>query len=176
MDGFTWAVNNITAEGRAAASVISMSLGGPFSTAFNNAVKSAFASNVVSVVAAGNSGSDAKSYSPASAPEAITVGAVDVTNTKPSWSNYGTALDIFAPGVDVLSCWIGSTTATSKISGTSMATPHVAGLVLYLKGLGGDALTSQGVTNEVVSLGTPGVVINGGSGSVNLLAYNGNGA
>ncbi|CAI4219730.1 unnamed protein product [Parascedosporium putredinis] len=112
------------------------------SEAFNAAVEAAYQQGVLTVVAAGNSYDDAVYYSPASAPNAVTVGAVDVGNVKPGFSNYGTLVDVFAPGVNVLSSWIGSTTATNTISGTSMACPHVAGLSLYLKAYEG--LTAPG--------------------------------
>ncbi|KAJ9132241.1 Subtilisin-like proteinase Mp1 [Pleurostoma richardsiae] len=177
LDGYSWAVNNITSTpGRADVSVISMSLGGPKSTAFNNAIEAAYSAGVVSVVAAGNDGSDASNTSPASAANAITVGAIDVTNTKADFSNYGKVVDIFAPGVDVLSCWIGSDDASLSIDGTSMATPHVAGLVLYLKSTKGSLGSASAITAAIKDLGTKNVVRSPGSGSPNLIAYNGNGA
>jgi oryzin len=178
MDGYAWAVNNITASNRAANSVVSMSLGGPKSEAFNAAIKAAYDAGVMTVVAAGNAYDDADNYSPASAPEAVTVGAVDVANVKADWSNYGSLLDIFAPGVDVLSCWIGDGNDESeRLDGTSMATPHVAGLVLYLKSVEGEKVASPAaVVERLSSLGTKGVVTEEGEGSVNLLAYNGSGA
>lgn len=154
-----------------------MSLGGPASEAFNTAVANAYKSGVLSVVAAGNDGIDAKNVSPASAPEAITVGAIDIVNQKPWWSNYGESVDIFAPGVDVLSCWTESDTDAILLEGTSMATPHVAGLVLYLKSIDGVANSKvEDVVANLKGLGTKGVVVAGGEGSPNLLAYNGNGA
>lgn len=149
-----------------------MSLGGPASTAFNAAVEAATEQGVLSVVAAGNSFADASRYSPASAPSAITVGAVDKTNTKPGFSNFGPVVDVFAPGVDVLSAWIGGDDATNIISGTSMATPHVAGLVLYLKALEGLASPAE-VTDRIVELATTDVVQSPGTGSPNRLAFNG---
>lgn len=178
MDGFSWAVDNITASNRAAVSVISMSIGGPKSDAFNAAIDAAFGAGVLTVAAAGNSYGDASSTSPASAPSAVTVGAVDVTNAKADFSNFGPVLDIFAPGVDVLSCWIGENNdETERLDGTSMATPHVAGLVLYLKSVEGGKLASpEAVTARLTELATKGAVTEGGDGSPNLLAYNGNGA
>lgn len=104
----------------------SMSLGGSFNQAGNDAVASCVLNhNVVVVVAAMNNGADAANYSPASADTAITVGAYDATNALASFSNWGAKVDISAPGVSVLSTYIGST--TRSMSGTSMATPHVAG-------------------------------------------------
>ncbi|KAI9896810.1 hypothetical protein N3K66_007832 [Trichothecium roseum] len=174
IDGFNWAVNDIISKGRQNKAAISMSLGGGFSSAFNNAVNSAFSSGVVSVVAAGNDNANAANYSPASAADAITVGAIDSSWARSSFSNYGNVLDIFAPGTNILSSWIGSNTATNTISGTSMATPHVTGLVLYLYALEG--VSSASVRNRIVALGTSGKISSPGSGSPNLIAYNGNGA
>lgn len=154
-----------------------MSLGGPASPAFNAAVASAYNLGVLSVVAAGNDGIDAKNVSPASAAEAITVGAIDITNEKPWWSNYGESVDIFAPGVDVLSCWNEGDEDAVLLDGTSMATPHIAGLVLYLKGTGFlDGLELEGAVKALKGMATGGVVGDAGEGSPNLLAYNGNGA
>lgn len=175
IDGYEWAVSNITnTPGRAAKSVISMSIGGGFSRAFNTSIENAYRAGVLTIVAAGNSGADASKYSPAAAPNAITVGTIDKDNTRASFSNYGPLVDIFAAGVSVRSTWIGSTGASAWMSGTSMACPHVAGLALYLMGLGNETLNSpQAVANRIKELGTPGVVVNGGIGSPNLLAYNG---
>ncbi len=177
LDGYNWAVKDAVAKNRAASSVLSMSLGGPKSDAFNNAVEAAFQAGVLSVVAAGNDDDDASFTSPASAASAVTVGAIDVTNARAWFSNYGKVVDIFAPGVDVLSTWIGpNNNETDSISGTSMATPHVAGLVLYLKSLDPSGLaTTAAATQKVISLGLQGVVTDPGAGSPNLLAYNGNG-
>ncbi|KAK4222883.1 putative serine protease with a subtilisin domain [Podospora fimiseda] len=179
LSGFTWAISNITSP---TTSIISMSLGGPPSDAFNSAIASAFNYGVLSVVAAGNDGVDAAGVSPASAPEAITVGAIDINNEKPWWSNWGTRVDIFAAGVDVLSAWAGSDEDWYVAEGTSMATPHVSGLVLYLRGLekrgagGGVIRTVAEVVESVKGLGTRGVVKNRGTGSPDLVAYNGSGA
>ncbi|KAJ4265356.1 Suppressor of the cold-sensitive snRNP biogenesis mutant brr1-1 [Fusarium torreyae] len=172
LDGYQWAVTNITSTHRANQSVISMSLGGPPSAALNTAIDRAFQTGILTVVAAGNDNADARNYSPASAPDAITVGAIDINNNRASFSNYGALVDVFAPGVDVMSTWVGSTTATRTISGTSMACPHVAGLALYLRAREG-LTTPQSVTRRIKDLATRGVVQNPGSGSPNLLAFNG---
>ena len=115
-------------------SAANMSLGGGFSSTLNQAVTNSVAAGVVYAIAAGNSTADACTFSPASAPNAITVGATDINDGFASFSNFGSCVDINAPGVNITSAWIGSTTATNTISGTSMATPHVAGTVaLYLQ-------------------------------------------
>jgi subtilisin family serine protease len=150
-----------------------MSLGGSFSEAVNSAVASTIAAGVTVVVAAGNDGADASDYSPASAPNAITVGAIDNTDARASFSNFGSVLDVFAPGVDVKSAWIGSKSATNTISGTSMATPHVAGLAAYLIGLGGLSSPAD-VAAKIKSIGVSGV--NDPKGSIDLIAYNDSGA
>jgi len=111
-------------------SVSNMSLGGGKSTALDMAVQAAVKAGVTFVVAAGNSNADACNYSPADVPEAITVGATTVedTDARSYFSNYGKCVDIFAPGELITSAWIGSNTATKTISGTSMASPHTAGV------------------------------------------------
>jgi oryzin len=149
--------------------------GGGVSTSFNNAVNAAYTSGVISVVAAGNDGADASNTSPASAANAVTVGALDDDWAEAYYSNYGPVLDIYAPGTDVLSSWIGSNTATNTISGTSMATPHVTGLVLYLIALEGLS-TPAAVVSRLKELATSGQITSIGSGSPNLIVYNGNGA
>ncbi|KAM0425612.1 hypothetical protein ACHAPT_009144 [Fusarium lateritium] len=173
LDGFEWAVTNITnTPGRAQNSVVSMSLGGGRSPAFNAAVENAYRAGVLTVVAAGNENIDARDVSPASSPNAITVAAVDRYNERASWSNYGAVVDVFAAGVDVMSTWIGSNTAAETISGTSMACPHVAGLALYLMAKERLA-TPADVTKRIKDLATKNVVSNKGNGSPNLLAFNG---
>lgn len=175
LDGFNWAVNDIRSKSRQSKSVISMSLGGGYSAAFNNAVESAYSAGILSVIAAGNDGVNAANTSPASAPNAITVAAIDSSWGFAYFSNYGAVVDIAAPGVNVLSSWIGSNTATNTISGTSMSTPHVAGLALYLIALEGLS-TPAAVTARIKALGTSGKISSVPSGTVNLIAYNGNGA
>ncbi|HLK99786.1 MAG TPA: S8 family serine peptidase [Myxococcaceae bacterium] len=110
--------------------VANMSLGGGFNQAVNDAAARMVASNVAVAVAAGNDGSDAKNYSPASEPSVLTVAAHDSNNANASWSNFGALIDLSAPGVSVLST--SSSGGTTTMSGTSMASPHVAGaLALY---------------------------------------------
>lgn len=108
-----------------------MSLGGGKSAALDLAVNNAVKKGLHFAVAAGNDNRDACSYSPAAAENAITVGASTIGDDRAYFSNYGKCVDIFAPGLNILSTWNGSPRATNKISGTSMATPHIAGLAAY---------------------------------------------
>ena len=135
--GIDW----VTADHAAGApAVANMSLGGGASTALDTAVANSIADGVTYAVAAGNGNrggraQDACGYSPARVPAALTIGATDKTDTKASWSNYGACVDWFAPGVSITSAWYTSNTATNTISGTSMATPHTAGVAAqYLQG------------------------------------------
>jgi len=116
-------------------SVASMSLGGGQSPALDRAVNKAFDSGLHFAVAAGNDNRDACSYSPAAAENPITVGASTMSDERAYFSNYGKCVDVFGPGLNILSTYIGSTSATATLSGTSMATPHTAGLLAYLLSL-----------------------------------------
>jgi len=127
--GIDWVTD--TASG---ASVANMSLGGGFSSSLNTAVSNSVAAGITYAVAAGNSDADACNFSPASTAEAITVGSTTSSDARSSFSNYGSCVDIFAPGSGITSAWVGSNSATRTISGTSMASPHVAGAAaLYLQ-------------------------------------------
>ncbi|KAL5348785.1 Subtilisin-like protease 2 [Pseudogymnoascus australis] len=172
--GIQWVANDAASKGTERKSVLSMSLGGEYSAALNSAVASTVGAGVTVVVAAGNDDADAANYSPASAPDAITVGATDKNDARAAFSNWGPALDVFAPGVNILSAWIGSASATNIISGTSMATPHVAGLAAYLIALEGLSSPAE-VASRIQSLSTKNVVQDPNN-SANMLAYNGNGA
>nr|XP_036575155.1 Alkaline protease 1-like protein 3 [Colletotrichum truncatum]KAF6781682.1 Alkaline protease 1-like protein 3 [Colletotrichum truncatum] len=172
LQGYQWAVQDIIAKGRESRSVINMSLGGPSSVAYNNAVKAAFEAGVLSVVASGNENLPASTRSPASAPEALTVGAINSNWREDTYSNYGDAVDILAPGTGVLSAYIGSNTATASNTGTSMATPHVVGLALYLavvENIG----TPAALKARILELATEGAATGLRSGSPNLIAFNG---
>jgi subtilisin family serine protease len=150
--------------------VANMSLGGGASSALDTAVNNLSNSGVAIAVAAGNSSTDACTSSPARAANAITVGATTTTDARASFSNFGTCLDIFAPGQGILSSWIGSTTATRTISGTSMASPHVAGVAALYKQANPSASSST-VRNAIVNGATTNVVSGAGSGSPNRLLY-----
>ncbi|KAK3933567.1 serine protease [Diplogelasinospora grovesii] len=154
-----------------------MSLGEENSDALNSAVTNAYQLGILTVVSAGNNGSDASRTSPASTPEAITVSAIGPDNTRPSWASFGPPIDVFAPGIDVKSAFIGpNNNEAATLSGTSMAAPHVAGLVLYLKSIDPVGNAKAADVTDTLKLATAGVVINPGLNTANLLAYNGNGA
>jgi len=127
ISGIEWAANQ--AKKTKKPSVANLSLGGGFSKAMNDAVNAAVATGLHMVVAAGNSADDACAFSPASANDVFTVGATDNKDAMSYFSNFGDCVDIFAPGSAITSTWIGGPSATNTISGTSMAAPHVAGVV-----------------------------------------------
>ncbi|MDX8237855.1 S8 family peptidase [Acinetobacter pittii] len=149
--------------------VVNMSLGGDASTSLDSAVENLFNNGYVMVVAAGNSNTDACSSSPARVSKAITVAATDNTDTRASYSNYGSCVDIFAPGSQINSSWIGSNTATKVLNGTSMATPHTAGIVAQMLQSTPSA-TPQTITTNLLNQASSNVVKNP-SGSPNRLLY-----
>ena len=128
-------VDWVTADHVAGApATANMSLGGGLSSALDTAVRNSITDGVTYAVASGNSNVDACTTSPAAVSEAITVNASTSTDARASFSNWGTCTDIFAPGSNITSAWHSGDTATNTISGTSMATPHVAGVAaLYLE-------------------------------------------
>ena len=163
--GVDWVTAN-----RVGVSVANMSLGGGGYSALDQAVQNSINSGVTYVVAAGNSGANACNYSPARVSAAITVGWTTSTDARHSYSNYGSCLDLFAPGDNITSAWYGSDTQTHTISGTSMASPHVAGVAaLYLEY--NPAAAPGDVAYAINSNATSGVVSNAGSYSPNRLLY-----
>ncbi|XP_071807522.1 aqualysin-1-like [Asterias amurensis] len=149
--------------------VASMSLGGGGSTAMDEAVKRLVDADVTVSVAAGNEYGDACNGSPARSKEAITVGATDIEDERAAFSNYGSCVDIFAPGVDIPSLWLGDYDV-NIISGTSMACPHVTGGAVLAVG-NEPKLKSTDVKAKVLKNATPGVVKNPGPDSPNLMLY-----
>jgi subtilisin family serine protease len=150
--------------------VANMSLGGGASSALDTAVNNLSNSGVAIAVAAGNSNADACGSSPARAANAITTGSTTQTDSRSSFSNFGVCLDLFAPGSGILSAWISSDTATATLSGTSMASPHVAGVAALYKQANPSASAST-IRNALVNNATTNVISNAGSGSPNRLLY-----
>lgn len=170
VNGINWVTQNA-----AKPAVVNLSLGGGANSAIDQAVRNSIASGLTYAVAAGNGNAqgvhqDACTVSPARVAEAITVGAVDKTDTKASFSNYGTCVDLFAPGVSITSATRTSDTSTGTMSGTSMATPHVAGAAaLHLAT--NPAATPAQVRTALIDSATTGLVRNAQTGSPNTLLH-----
>lgn len=168
--GMDWVTANHAAGTPA---VANMSLGGGASASVDDAVRRMILDGVATGVAAGNGNrggrqQDACNSSPARVPEAMTIGATDKTDTKTSWSNYGTCVDWFAPGLGITSAWSTSNTATNTISGTSMATPHTVGVAaLYLQSNPG--ATAQLVRDALYAQTTKGIVNKSSTANNHLL-------
>ena len=162
LDGLNWLISNAKKP-----AVANMSLGGSKSQALDDGVKKAIASGIPFAVAGGNDTKDACNYSPANLPEAITVAAMDRNDARASFSNFGSCIDLFAPGKDITSAKMGG--GTTPMSGTSMASPHVAGVVALFLERKPNASPSE-VWSYMKGLATSGVVSDV-SGSPNLLVY-----
>jgi subtilisin family serine protease len=161
---------NWVAQNRVLPAVANMSLGGSASTSLDTAVRSAISRGVVFILAAGNANVDACSTSPARTVEAITVGASDSSDNRASFSNYGTCLDLFAPGVIIQSAMNSSDTASGSMSGTSMAAPHVTGAAaLYLSAY--RTASPAAVAAALAANAGQNKVVNAGAGSPNRLLY-----
>jgi subtilisin family serine protease len=163
--GVNW-VSNQTAR----PAVANMSLGGGVSSTLDNAVNTSISRGITYALAAGNSTANACNASPARVAAAITVGATTSTDARASYSNYGSCVDIFAPGSSITSAWYTSNSATNTISGTSMASPHVAGAAALVHSRN-TALTPAQVRDNLVANATANVVTNPGSGSPNRLLF-----
>lgn len=169
--GLDWVTAN-----HASPAVANMSLGGGTNTSVDDAVKRMIASGVATAIAAGNGNAlgiarDACRTSPARVPQAMTIGATDQNDRKASWSNYGNCVDWFAPGVGITSAWNTSDAATNTISGTSMATPHTAGVAaLYLQS--NPTASPQTVRDALFSNTTKGIVTSSKTSNNHLLFTN----
>ena len=164
-------------------SVANMSLGGGKTKALDDTVNAAVSVGIHFAVAAGNDNADACNYSPAAAAKAVTVGASAIDDSRAYFSNYGKCTDIFAPGLSILSTWIGSKYATNTISGTSMASPHIAGLLAYYLSLqpAADseyslaAITPEEMKDNLIKIATQKALSDIPKDTPNLLAWNGGG-
>lgn len=150
--------------------VVNMSLGGRASISLDTAVSNTIASGMAVVVAAGNSGADACQFSPARVPAALTVGATTNADARAAYSNYGSCLDVFAPGSAITSLWFSSSSATKTVSGTSMASPHVAGVLALMLENNANATPAE-LVEGIKSRGTANVLSGTGVGSPNLFLY-----
>ncbi len=156
---------------RIAPAIANMSLGGGYSSTLNSAVNNLSNAGVFVAVAAGNSNANACNYSPASASAAYTTASSTSSDAKSSFSNYGSCVDGYAPGSSITSAWIGSgTTETRTISGTSMASPHVAGVAALIKHRYGN-ISSSSVTSYINGAATTGLISGNPSGTPNRLLY-----
>ncbi|TVY75839.1 Subtilisin-like proteinase Spm1 [Lachnellula suecica] len=187
--GVEWAANAHTDKVKKGkkgfkGSAANMSLGGGKSPALDRAVNGAVAAGIHFAVAAGNDNADSCNYSPAAAENAVTVGASAIDDSRAYFSNYGTCNDIFAPGLNILSTWIGSKYATNTISGTSMASPHIAGLLAYYLSLQPSSdsayavaeITPKKLKQNLISIATEGALSDVPSDTKNVLAWNGGGS
>jgi cerevisin len=164
-------------------SVANMSLGGGKATILDLAVNAAVDAGLHFAVAAGNDNADSCSYSPAGAEKAITVGASTLADERAYFSNFGKCNDIFAPGLNILSTWIGSKYAVNTISGTSMASPHICGLLAYFLSLQPSKdsayavaeITPKKMKENILAIGTSGALSDVPANTANLLAWNGGG-
>ncbi|ORX96936.1 hypothetical protein K493DRAFT_370362 [Basidiobolus meristosporus CBS 931.73] len=171
ISGVNWVAEQAKKSGRK--SVANMSLGGGNSEALKQAVNAAVKAGVTFIVAAGNESQDACNVSPANAADAFAVGATTISDTLASFSNYGKCVKILAPGQDITSAWIGGTSASKKISGTSMASPHVAGVAALYLSQGGLSSPAQ-VYAALAAKATKNAITGLKGTTSNLLVFNSN--
>jgi subtilisin family serine protease len=165
ISGVNWVQSNA-----ASPAVANMSLGGSGNSSLDQAVNNAVNSGIFFAVAAGNDNANACNYSPARASQAYTVGATTSTDFRASFSNYGGCVDIFAPGQGITSAWNSSDSATQNLNGTSMASPHVAGVIALLLDENPNRSVAQ-LTTEMEGRLTQGVVKSAGYASKNEFLY-----
>lgn len=155
---------------RESPAVANISLGGAAESSVDVAVRNSIRANVTYVVAAGNADADARLYSPGRLPDAITVAATDMLDRRGTFSNWGPAVDLFAPGVQITSTWIGGELLIRTLTGTSMASPHVAGAAaLYLQSH--RSASPAAVRSALVGASTNGVISEVGQGTPNRLLF-----
>lgn len=159
--GMNWVASNHSSP-----AVANMSLGGGYSSSVNSAANNLASSGVFLAVAAGNSSADACNYSPSSAANTTTVAASTSSDARASYSNYGSCVDLYAPGTGITSDWLNG--GTNTISGTSMATPHVTGVAALYKATNGNASYST-IRSWLTSNASSGVISGNPSGTPNLL-------
>jgi len=165
--GFDFVGNN---QKQAATNILSASLGGGASQATDDSINGCAAKGVIPVVAGGNNGANACGYSPARALNAITIGALQQNDAIASFSNHGSCVNGFTPGVSVHSGWYTSTTAYNTISGTSMATPLAAGAIaLYATSQSTQPVTNDAVRRAINATGTLGVITGLPANTINLV-------
>ncbi|WP_254703474.1 S8 family serine peptidase, partial [Pseudarthrobacter sp. C4D7] len=167
--GLDWVASQHAAG---APAVANLSIGGASSAMLDDAIKALVNDGVTTVVAAGNAAVDACTISPARVPEALTVAASDSSDRQAPFSNYGSCVDLYAPGVGIASDWDTSATSTATLSGTSMASPHVAGAAALVLSRNPQQ-TPAAVAAELTSAATQGAISNPSAGTPNRLLYTG---